>query len=46
MFKGGAKEALVDDVDKAYVDNHNNTEDLKSKLFDVERIIKGLEDVS
>ena len=29
MFKGGAKEALVDDVDKAYADNHNSLEDLK-----------------
>eukprot|EP00347_Sterkiella_histriomuscorum_P003315 403364755 len=46
MFKGGAKEALVDDVDKAYNDQQKSLTSLQNKLVDAEKVIKGLEDVS
>lgn len=46
MFKGGAKEALVDDIEKALKDNQLSYDQLVQKLQDAEKMMKGLEEVS
>ncbi len=46
MFKGGSKEALVDDIEKSIKDNQTNYDSLALKLQEADKIIKGLEEIS
>ena len=45
LFHSGAKDAIVEDIDKAIKDNTNSLQELDVKLKDIDKGLKGFDEV-
>ncbi len=46
MFKGGAKEALIEDIEKSYKESYGSSEILIAKMAEITHSINSLEEIS
>jgi hypothetical protein len=46
MFKSGAKDALLEDIERSLKDNIEGLDELETKLKDIEKMLRGFNEVS